>query len=309
MVGLANLAGLPVTAVEWATAAASEDVVDVAPVGGGITNTKWVLVLANDERLVLRWADPARWGPAGREHVRREILACQVLVGSGLPAPVLVASDPEGSSAGGPANLLTWRPGQSRLDPLSPSAVDALAQAAVAIHEHPVPDRDRPPTWTFRGLDDPQVPSWTTRPDLWRRAIEIYRAGAPEAAHGLLHRDFHLGNTLWQDDEVTGLIDWAETSWGPPDVDVAHMCSDFAMMHGPADAVRFRKAYLSAGGRLDPDRDATRFWTISDVLGFLPDPAHILPAVGHARLDLSGPLIRERLEGLLAGTLAQRAAG
>ncbi len=304
--GIDHLPGPPATAVRWATAAASDDVVDVAALGGGITNTKWVLALAGGERLVLRWADPARWGLLGRGHVRREALAGRLLVGSGLPVPVLIASDPEGACAGGPANLLTWRPGRSRLDPLSRSAIDALARAAVSIHQQPVPHRDRPPTFTFRGLDDPQVPGWTGRPELWRRAIEVFHAGVPTARHGLLHRDFHLGNTLWEKDEITGLIDWAETSWGPPDVDVAHMCSDFALMHAGADADRFRRAYLSAGGRLDPDPDATRFWTVSDVLGFLPDPAHILPAVGPARPDLSAHLIRARLEARLAVTLAQR---
>lgn len=302
--GLENLDGLSVTALQWATAAVPDEVVDVAPMGGGITNTKWILVLASGERLVMRWADPSRWGQLGGEHVRREVLACQVLARSGLPVPVLIASDPEGSSAGGPANLLTWRPGHSRLDPLGASAVEALAHAAVAIHQQAVPHRDRPPTFAFRGLDDPQVPDWTTRPDLWRRAIEVFHAGVPSTPHGLLHRDFHLGNTLWENDKVTGLIDWAETSWGPPDVDVAHMCSDFAMMHTPADADRFRRAYLSAGGRLDNHPDATRFWTISDVLGFLPDPAHILPAVEPTRPDLSTHLIRERLESLLAVALA-----
>jgi hypothetical protein len=127
--------------------------------------------------------------------------------------------------------------------------------------------------FAFRGLDDPQVPDWTTQPDLWRPAIEVLHAGLPATSHGLLHQDFHLGNTLWDNDKVTGLIDWAETSWGPPEVDVAHMCSDFAMMHAPADADRFRTPYLSAGGRLDTHPDVTQFWTTADVLGLLPDPA------------------------------------
>ena len=300
--GSGDLAGLPETAWRWATAAAPEEVVAITRVGGGITNTKWVLVLSSGARLVMRWADPVRWGSLGREHVRREVLACQLLVESGLPVPVLIASDPDGIVAGGPANLLTWRPGRSRLDWLSGYAIDALAQAAVAIHQVAVPRGDRPATFTLRGLDAPQVPSWTSRPELWRRAIEVVHGDVPTAAHGLLHRDFHLGNTLWEEDEVTGLIDWAETSWGPPDVDVAHMCSDFAMMHGPAAADRFRLAYLSSGGRLD-DSDACRFWIISDVLGFLPDPAHILPAVSPSRPDLSARLVRERLEALLAESL------
>jgi hypothetical protein len=82
------------------------------------------------------------------------------------------------------------------------------------------------------------------------------------------------------------------------------MCSDFAMMHGPAEAELFQTAYLRVGGQLDPDPDATRFWTVRDVLGFLPDPGHILPAVQPTRPDLSAPVIRRRLEGLLAATLA-----
>jgi hypothetical protein len=42
-------------------------------------------------------------------------------------------------------------------------------------------------------------------------------------------------------------------------------------------------AYLRQGGRLDPDQDAARFWAVGDILGFLPDPAHIL--AGWRRAD------------------------
>lgn len=295
-----ELAGLPAEALAWAVAVAPGDVVDVVPVGGGITHTKWIVRLVGGTQLVLRWADPVRWGPVGAEHVRREVLGCRLLVGSAIPVPAALACDPDGTVAGGPANLLTWRPGRSRLDPLSPAAIDALARVAVTIHRQAVPDGARPPDFAFRGSEDPQVPGWTRRPQLWRRAIEVVRAGPPMTPYGLVHRDFHLGNTLWQRDEVSGVIDWAETSWGPPDVDVAHMCSDFAMMHGPSEAALFARAYLRAGGRLDPDPDASRFWAISDILGFLPDPAHILPAVQPTRPDLTAQGIREGLEGLLA---------
>jgi hypothetical protein len=95
---------------------APDEVVGIAPVGGGITGTKWVLELVSGDRLVMRWADPGRWGPTGREHVRREVLGCRLLADSDAPTPVVVASDLDGVSAGGPANLLTWRDGHSRLD-------------------------------------------------------------------------------------------------------------------------------------------------------------------------------------------------
>lgn len=43
-----------------------------------------------------------------------------------MPAPRLVASDLNGAAAGGPASLLTWRPGRVRHDRLGPAAITAL---------------------------------------------------------------------------------------------------------------------------------------------------------------------------------------
>ena len=287
----------------WAKTVAPHAVVDVAPIGGGITNTKWLVKLAQGDPLVMRWANPAVWGAVGREHVKRESLACRLLGDSALPVPELIASDLDGALAGGPASLMTWRPGHSRLDRLGSDAISAVARLAVAVHRESVPTSLRPPAFSFRGPTGPKVPGWARWPDLWRQAICLFRSGPPATPHGMLHGDFHFGNILWRAEEVTGLIDWAETSWGPPDLDVAHLCSDFAMLHTPRDAETFRAAYVQQGGRLDPDPDAAHFWMVSDILGFLPDPAHILVAVKSSRPDLTPPMVRQGLEDLLALTL------
>jgi aminoglycoside phosphotransferase (APT) family kinase protein len=294
---------LPERARAWAAQLAPLPIVGVEAIGGGITDTKWVLHLAEGGPLVIRWSDPRVWGALGREHVRREALACRLLARSGLPVPHLLGSDPDGAAAGGPANVMTWRPGHVRLDRLTPAAIGTWAGLAVAVHRQSVPVQRRPPTFSFRGPAEPDVPSWARWPALWRQAIDLWSAGPPPTPYGLLHRDFHLGNTLWQGDRVTGLIDWAETSWGPADLDVAHACSDFAMLHSTADAELFRAAYLRQGGRLDPDPLAARFWAVSDILGFLPDPAHILAAVSASRPDLTPEAVRQGLEDLLAVTL------
>lgn len=68
---------LPDRARTWAEAQAPHPVLDVTPIGGGFTETKWVLHLAEGDPLVLRWSDPLVWGATGREHVRREALACR----------------------------------------------------------------------------------------------------------------------------------------------------------------------------------------------------------------------------------------
>ncbi len=256
--------------------------------------------------MVLRWSDPQVWGSVGREHVRREAVACRLLGDSEVPAPHLLGSDPDGAYTAGFANLLTWLPGQPRFDRLGPDAIAAWAALAVAVHTHAVSADRRPPAFAFRGEAQPSVPDWARWPGLWRTAIDLRMAGPPPTPHGLLHRDFHLGNTLWQGDVVTGLVDWAETSWGPPDLDVAHACADLAMLHTAVDAQLFRTAYLRHGGRLDPEPTAAAYWMIGDILGFLPDPAHILPGLQSSRPDLTTAAVRRGLEDLLALTLDQR---
>ena len=55
-------------------------------------------------------------------------------------------------------------------------------------------------------------------------------------------------------------------------------------------------------GRLAPD--ATRFWAVSGILGFLPYPAHILVGLRTADPDLAPGVLRRGPEDLLARTLA-----
>ena len=297
--------GLPDQARAWAARLAPSPVVGVSPVTGGITATKWVLHLQDGTAVVLRWADPQAWGAVGREHVRREAWACRLLAGTGVPAPQLLGSDLNASGgAGGFANLLTWLPGRPRFDRLGSEAIAAWAARAVAVHAYVVTADRLPPTFAFRGPSRPQVPGWARRPRLWRSAIDRWEAGAPPTPYGLLHRDLHLGNTLWQGDAVSGLVDWAETSWGPADLDVAHAYADLAMLHTVADAELFRAAYLRQGGHLDPDPAAAAYWMIADILGFLPDPAHILPGLEASRPDLTPFALRRGLEDLLALALA-----
>lgn len=295
--------GLPARVRAWIEEHAPGRVAGIGSVDGGITRTKWIIRLTEGGPLVVRWADPQVWGETGREHVRREAYACRLLSGSGLPVPRLVASDPTGADAGGPANLMTWCPGRTRLDRTPTVAIDALAAMAVAIHQQSIPVEDRPPVFSYRCPAEPSIPTWATDPGLWGRAIMTWQAGPPATPYGLIHRDFHFGNVLWQGDRVTGLIDWAEISWGPADLDVAHLCADLAMLHTVGDARLFRDGYRRHGGRLDPDPDAGRFWMISDILGFLPDPAHILPGLVDRRPDLTPDVIRHRLEELLAETM------
>jgi aminoglycoside phosphotransferase (APT) family kinase protein len=66
------------------------------------------------------------------------------------------------------------------------------------------------------------APGWSSRPDLWERALELGRTESPPGPRCFIHRDYHPENTLWSRGRLTGVVDWTSASWGPPAVDVAH---------------------------------------------------------------------------------------
>ena len=291
---------LPDQVRRWCAEALGQEVRGAERITGGITDAIWRITVPSGA-AILRWLDTGHpYAADGQQWVAREALGCRLTRSSGVPAPALIASDTDGEATGGWANLTSWLPGRVRLDRLGPTAMDALAGVAVAVHAIDVHDDERPPEFTPWTPPVLEVPAWTTRPHLWSAAIDRCAGPRPATPQGLIHRDFHPGNTLWEADTVTGLIDWAETSWGPPDLDVAHACSNFAMLHAVEDATAFARAYVRRGGRLDPDPEARRYWTCLDVLGFLPDPGPVVAALTRQRPDLDVDAVRHRLEDVLA---------
>lgn len=287
----------------WAQEHSDRPIRTIEAIAGGLTDTISAVHFDSGDPLILRHASVARWGETGRRHIAREAIGTRLLHGSGLPVPQLVASDPDGSQTGDYANLTTWRPGRVRLDRLGPAAMDELARVAVSIHAQPVAVDLRPPAYGFGTPTPLTVPTWSQHPRWWQHAIDIFAAGPPPTPSGLVHRDFHPGNILWLGDRVTGVIDWAETSWGPPDLDVVHSATNFALLHDLDAARAFVTAYRRHGGELAADPEAARFWVLLDLLGFLPDPVPIVAALVARRPDLSAGVVRDRLERLLVATL------
>ena len=224
----------------------------------------------------MRRLDKDPWRKHAVELLTREAEVLELLAGTDVPAPRLVAVDP-------PALLMTRLPGALVLDrPM----LEPLASMLVKIHGVAARPRDYQ-SWAAGKT----VPEWGDTA-LWERAIAALAEPPPPFAGCFLHRDFHPGNVLFEDGQVSGVVDWVETSWGPPDLDVAHCGTNLAMLHGADAAEGFRDAYVAAGGRLS----ASRYWTLLDAVGFLPDPVKVVGAWRAAGRDISEALARERLE-------------
>lgn len=292
---------IPAAVLRWARGAVGSRVVAVQPMTGGVTDSTYLLSTERGDELVLRWL-PGR----SAEHRRlaaAEARGCRLMAANDVPAPRLVATQLDFADLPGAANLTSWLPGTVDLTRPSTARVATLARAAVAIHQTPVPDDDRPEDFRLWGPPSPEVPTWTADPGSWRAAFEVLAAGVPLIRSTVIHRDFHPGNLLWQGDALTGVIDWAETAWGPADLDVAHCRSNFVLLWDVDVARDFERDYLQAGGRLVEDRITAAYWQIADIVGFLPSPEQELRDLLRTRTDLSPPALRQRLDLLLRWSL------
>ncbi len=212
-------------------------------------------------RLVLRRIVDSDWLEEEPDALEREAHTLEAVRGCPLPTPDLVAVDAAAEACDVPALLMTrvdgsieWRPRD--LD----GYLRKLAEVLPVIHATPAagvrPYAPYPVSWR-----DP--PPWSTRPELWVRAFEIFDGPAPADEQRFIHRDYHPGNVLWSGGDVSGVVDWIHASVGSPLVDVGHCRGNLADLFGMGAADRFLELYLAASGRDDYDP----YWDVVAALG------------------------------------------
>jgi aminoglycoside phosphotransferase (APT) family kinase protein len=225
---------VPPASLRWAEARAGARVVAALPLA-----SQWlanhVLVLADGRELVLRrWARPG-WDDDDPElTAARELLVLQRLADTPVPAPEVVAADPDAADCDVPALLVTRVPGAPLhgRPPLGP-LLDALAEI------HAIDPDGIPPYTRYYEPERLAVPPWAADRDVWERAIAVAHEPPPALPERFIHRDFHPGNTLWEGAALTGIVDWTTGSRGPAAVDLGHLRWNLATEFGQrvADAV------------------------------------------------------------------------
>jgi aminoglycoside phosphotransferase (APT) family kinase protein len=74
---------------------------------------------------------------------------------------------------------------------------------------------------------------------------EVLRGPAPEARRTFIHRDFHAGNTMWNGNHLTGIVDWTTASAGSIGVDLSHMRANMVIAGWRQLADAYLAAYLA----------------------------------------------------------------
>ncbi|AEM84081.1 phosphotransferase family protein [Streptomyces violaceusniger] len=235
--------------------------------------------------------------------LNREAGALTLLTGTGVPAPGLVAVDPTATHCAYLSLLMTHLAGRTVLDDEGlETRVPLLARQLVAIHA--VRPAVRPREYVALTTADTVVTPKGADAGAWAAAIDVIRRPAPPYEGLFLHRDFHPGNVLFDvppsrpaGARITGVVDWAATSWGPADLDVAHCSTNLALLHGPAWGLRFAEAYEEAGGVLAATASERLYWQVQDGLAFSEDVRLVAQSWREAgRAELTTRAVEERLD-------------
>ena len=197
--------------------------------------------------------------PPGDDAARREARVLRALDGLDGLAPRLLASDSADLASRGSWVLISRLPGTADITPREPAArAGQLGRALARVHQTP----------SHRVADFPGIPE---RPDgslagLSGPAAGIVAANWETLAStpvGLTHYDFWSGNVLWEDEVLTGVVDWTGGSLGPPGFDTGWCRLDLYLLHGQGIADRFLDAYETAIESVLPDPVLWDLWAVA----------------------------------------------
>ncbi|MET8575660.1 phosphotransferase [Streptomyces sp. NPDC005012] len=287
----------------------------VSPLRGGWTSRMLRLDVEGDRgacALVLRSFVKPFFAQHALGLLTREADVLRLLAGTGVPAARLLGVDATAEHCDHPSLLMSLLPGRPRVDGTGVERRSVLLAGQLArIHALRVPEGARPRTYqAWTDPDSVRLPRNPTRPEVWRRAVEVIRRPAPPYRPCFLHRDYHPGNVLFTGDgdepAVSGVVDWVETSWGPADLDVAHCSTALALLHGVEAGMRSADDYTAAGGILDEDPAGHLYWRVLDALAFAPDAGKVAgPWRELGRKDLTPDVLTRRLERYLHALLVR----
>jgi aminoglycoside phosphotransferase (APT) family kinase protein len=242
--------------------------------------------------------------------LNREADALSLLTETGVPAPGLVAVDPTAAHCEYPSLLMTHLAGRTVLDDEGLEArVPALAHQLVVIHA--LQPAKRPGKYVALTTADTVVTPKGADAAAWAAAINVLRKPAPPYEGRFLHRDFQPGNVLFDvpparpaGARITGVVDWAVTSWGPADLDVAHCSTNLALLHGPEWGLRFAEAYEEAGGVLAAAANERLYWLVRDGLSFSEEVQLVSQPWREAgRTELTTRAVEERLDAYITALM------
>ena len=253
--------------------------------------------------LVLRRFVNQKWVEAEPDVAVREGMSLQHATRAGLPAPELVGLDADGEHCGVPATLVARLDGSVVLEPTDQKQwLRGLAETAARIHRVDAAGF----RWKYRRYNEGAtltLPRWSKQQEAWAKAIEIVEGPPRSYSECFVHRDYHPSNVLWQNDRVSGVVDWVNGCRGPAGIDVAWCRHNLANLHGISVADGFLTAYVAEAGsefQYDP------YWDLMSVVELLPGPPSMYEGWRASGVrSISNAVMRERVDEYVASIVSR----
>jgi Ser/Thr protein kinase RdoA (MazF antagonist) len=254
-------------------------------------------------RFVLRVVDNRDWLADEPDLAAHEAAALVEAERDGLAAPRLVAfSSGDDHGFGAPVVLMTFLAGDIVLQPADYQGwLNGLANSLAAIHRHKAVSFG----WHFKSWVDRgqlSLPKWSSNPQNWECAIDLWLRTSPQFEPVFIHRDYHPTNVLWRQSSVSGIVDWINACQGPAGADVAHCRTNLVQMFSLAAADQFLEAYIQVaeGFGYDP------FWDLDSILDMcLPRPNFYPPWQDFGLALIPPQVLDQRVDDYLASVLGR----
>ncbi len=227
------------------------------------------------------------------EKASREYKAFELMNKAGIPSPEPLLLDTTGELLGVPGIVTRFVNGNLVLElPADPLQwARKLAVMLARIHSIPMDEAARSfllkanseATWFLGQTDPPKyMHAFPGGAELWKTLHDLYPFLKP-VPPALVHIDYWSGNILWQDDEISAVLDWEEAACGDPVIDVAYARMNMVLMGLLEAADEFLKAYEAETGR---QAENLGLWELAAAVRPLSDPA---------AWELDRPELRQRL--------------
>jgi len=266
--------GVPQATLAWVERETGARVLAVTPVQVSSTSVHLIDVEtsrgATESLALRRYTDAERLGSDPWYIPANEARTMELLAPTPVPAPVVLAADPDGSGCDVPALLTTRLPGGPPEDITDfDDFTRQLAEHLLSIHQVATTERPEglPDYRRYTDADGLSVPDRARRAGAWERALAIVSGPEPASGRIFIHRDYHQWNTLWKDGVLTGVVDWNSAAWGPPAVDIGRMRQNLAWDYSAEVAEAFLRHYERLGG---PGTEDRVYWELVDCADSLP---------------------------------------
>ena len=299
------MAGPAPEVIAWASAILGTEVTVLRGLRHG--SSPWLL-RAGDREVVLRVAR-AEQAPETATEAAAMTYAARV-AGASLPVAELLGYDLAVRTGYG-LLLAACVPGTSAIppepDPVRLRALGAAAARISSVRLTPTPAlpvRRRPiEADDFAGMRRDQG-----APDLLRAAeAAVAKARPDDDRLGLVHGDLWHGNTLWDHDQLTAVLDWDCAGVGPAGIDLGSLRCDAAWCHGVEAAGHILRGWEAEAGR--PASDVP-YWDAVAALASPPDMGWFpVSMAAQGRPDLTREVMLERRDAFLGAALSRLAAG